>query len=191
MTHTKKQESMVHTKEKNLSIETDSEWAQTLILADKGFKATVLGVFLFCFVWKKEMEILIWANLKIITQETIFQKALKGAPLKQLFSVQFSRSVISNYLRPHESQHARPSCPSPTPGIHPNSCASSRWCHPAISSSVVPFSSCPQSLLASESFPMSQLFTWGGQTTGVSASASVLPMNTQDWSPLGWIVWLS
>ena len=106
-------------------------------------------------------------------------------------SVHFSRSVVSNSLRPHESQHARPPCPSPTPGVHANSCASSRWCHPAVSSSVVPFSSCPQSLPASGSFPMSQLFVWGGQSIGVSASASVLPMNTQDWSPLGWTSWIS
>jgi len=101
-------------------------------------------------------------------------------------SVQFSRSVVSNSLRPHESQHSRPSCPSPTPGVHPNSCASSWWCHPAISSSVVPFSSCPQSLPASESFPMSQLFARGDQSTGVSALASFLPKNTQGWSPLEW-----
>ena len=98
---------------------------------------------------------------------------------------QFSCSVMSDSLRPHESQHARPPCPSPTPGAYPNSCPSSWWCNPAISSSVIHFSSCPQSLPASGSFPMSQLFTWGGQSTGVSASASVLPMNTQDWSPLG------
>ena len=103
--------------------------------------------------------------------------------------VQFSRSVVSDSLRPHESQHARPPCPSPTPGVHPNSRPLSRWCHPAISFSVVPFSSCPQSLPESESFPMSQLFAWGGQSTGVSASTSVLPMNTQDWSPLGWTGW--
>ena len=90
---------------------------------------------------------------------------------------------MSESLQPHESQHARPPCPSPTPGVYSNSCPSSRWCHPAISSSVIPFSSCPQSLPASGSFLMSQLFTWGGQSTGVSASASVLPMNTQDWSP--------
>ena len=86
---------------------------------------------------------------------------------------------------------ARPPCPPPTPGVHPNSCPSSRWCHPAISSSVVPFFSWPQSLLASESFPMGQLFTWGGQSTGVSALASVLPKNIQDWSPLGWTGWIS
>ena len=106
-------------------------------------------------------------------------------------SVQFSRSVVSDSLRPHESQHVRPPCPSPTPGVYPNSCPSSWWCHPATSSSVVPFSSCPQSLPASGSFPVSQLFTWGGQSIGVSASASVLPMNTQDWCPLGWTGWIS
>ena len=108
-----------------------------------------------------------------------------------LLSVQSSCSVMSNSLRPHELQHTRPSCLSPAPRVHPNSCASSRWCHPAISSSVVPFSSCPQSLPASGSFTVSQLFAWGGQSTGVSASASVLPMNTQDWSPLGWTGWIS
>ena len=105
--------------------------------------------------------------------------------------IQLSRSVVSDSLPPHESQHARPPCPSPTPGVHSNSCPSSRWCHPAISSSVVPFSSCPQSLPASESFPMSQLFAWGGQRTGVSALASFLPKNTQDWSPLEWTGWIS
>ena len=98
---------------------------------------------------------------------------------------QFSRSVMSDSLLLHELQHARPPCPPPTPGVYPNSCPSSRWCHPAISSSVVPFSSCPQSLPASGSFPMSQLFAWGGQSIGVSASASVLPMNTQDWLSVG------
>ena len=109
----------------------------------------------------------------------------------QFSSVQFSHSVVYDSLLPHELQHARPPCPSPTPGVHPNSCALSRWCHPDISSSVVPFASCRQSLPASESFPMSQLFAWGGQSTGVSASASVLLMNTQDWSPLGWTGWIS
>ena len=94
--------------------------------------------------------------------------------------VQFSHSVVSDSLWPHESQHARPPCPSPTPGVHPESRPSSQWCHPAISSSVVPFSSCPQSLPASESFPMSQLFTRGGQSTGVSALASFLPKKSQD-----------
>ena len=98
-------------------------------------------------------------------------------------SVQFSRSVVSDSLWPHESQHARPPCPSPTPGVHSDSHPSSQWCHPAISSSVVPFSSCPQSLPASESFPMSQLFVWGGQSIGVSALASFLPKKSQGWSP--------
>ena len=106
--------------------------------------------------------------------------------LHNFSSVQFSHSVVSNSFRPHESQHTRPPCPSPTPGVHSNSCPSSQWCHPAISSSVVPFSSCPYSLPASESFPMSQLFAWGGQSTGVSALASFFPKNTQDWSPSEW-----
>ena len=95
-----------------------------------------------------------------------------------------------NSLRPHGSQHTRPPCPSPTPRVYSNSCLLSRWCHTAISSPVAPFSSCLQSLPGSGSFPMGQLFTWGGQSTGVSASASVLPVNTQDWSPLGWTGWI-
>ena len=98
---------------------------------------------------------------------------------------------MSDSLWPYELQHARPPCPSPTPGVHSNSRPLSRWCHPAISSSVVPFSSCPQSLPASESFPISQLFAWGGQSTGVLALASFLPKNTQDWSPLEWTGWIS
>ena len=106
-------------------------------------------------------------------------------------SVQFSCSVVSDSLQPHESQHTRPPCPSPTPGVYSNSCPSSQWCHPAISSSVVPFSSCLQSLPASGSFTMSQLFASGGQSIGVLASASVLLMNTQDWSPSGWTGWIS
>ena len=104
---------------------------------------------------------------------------------------QFSHSAVSDSLLPYESQHARPPCPSPTPGVYSNSCPSSWWCHPAISSSVVPFSSCLQFFPALGSFPMSQLFEWGGQSIGISASASVLPMNTQDWSPLGWTGWIS
>ena len=113
-----------------------------------------------------------WVSL----YSTISGKALPENDTRRaaynLSSVQFSRSVVSDYLRPHESQHARPPCPSPTPGVHSDSRPSSRWCHPAISSSVIPFSSCPQSLPASESFPMSQLFAWSGQSTGVSALAS-------------------
>ena len=106
-------------------------------------------------------------------------------------SVQFSCSVVSDSLWLHELQHARPPCPSPIPGVHPKPCPSSWWCHPAISSSVIPFSSCPQSFPASGSFQMSQHFASGGQCIGVSASASVLPVNTQDWSPLGWTGWIS
>ena len=105
-------------------------------------------------------------------------------------SVPFSRSVKPDSLRPHESQHARPPCPSPTPRVHPNPCPLSRWCHPTISSSVIPFSFHPQSFSASGSFPMSQLFAWGSQSIGVSASTSFLPLNTQDLSPLGWIGWI-
>ena len=107
-------------------------------------------------------------------------------------SVQFSSVAQScPTLQPHELQHTRPPCPSPTPGVHPNPCPSSLWCYPTISSSVIPFSSCPQSFPASGSIPMSQLFAWGDQSIGVSASTSVLPINTQDWSPLGWTGWIS
>ena len=111
--------------------------------------------------------------------------------LMSLSSVQFSCSVLSSSLRPHESQHARPPCPSPTPGVHSDSHPSSPGWHPAISSSVVPFSSCPQSLPASQSFPMNQLFAWGGQRTGVSALASFLPKKSQGWSPSEWTGWIS
>ena len=102
-----------------------------------------------------------------------------------------SHSVVSDSLWYNESQHARSPCPSPTPGVHPDSRPSSQWCHPAISSSVIPFSSCPQSLPASESFPMSQIFTWGGQSTGVSALVSFLLKKSQGWSPSEWTGWIS
>ena len=135
-------------------------------------------------------RLLIWPELmlSINSKPTFFVSFSTPQILRALLynlyllfsSVQFSCSVTSDSLRPHGSQHARPPCPSPTPRVYPNSCPSSWWCHPAISSSVVPFSSCPQSLPASESFPMSQLFTWGGQSIRVSAPTSVLPMNTQD-----------
>ena len=118
--------------------------------------------------------------------------AIQSCSLKDIsLSVQFSRSVMSDSLQPHELQHTRPPCPSPAPGVYPNPCPSSRWCHPTISSSVFPFSSCPQSFPASGSFQMSQLFASGDQSIRVSASASVLPMNTQDWSCLGWTGWIS
>ena len=106
-------------------------------------------------------------------------------------SVQFSHSIVSDSLWPHELQHVRLPCPSPTLGVHPNPCPLSRWCHPTISSSVIPFSFCPPSFPASVSFQMSQLFVSGGQSIRVSASTSVIPMNTQDWSPLGWTGWIS
>ena len=108
-----------------------------------------------------------------------------------ILSSVFSCSVVSDSLQPHEPQHARPPCLSPTPGVYPNPCPSSWWCHPAISFSVVPFFSCAQSLPASGSFPMSQLFSSGGQSIGASASALILPMNNQDWFPLGWTGWIS
>jgi len=119
-------------------------------------------------------------GLKFNIQKT---KIMASSPIR---SDQISHSVMSNSLQPHESQHARPPCPSPTPGVHLDSRPSSQWCHPAISSSIVPFSSCPQSLPVSESFPMSQLFEWGGQSTGVSALASFLPKKSQGWSPSEW-----
>ena len=120
----------------------------------------------------------------------MLQNELKMTRLDSSRSVQFTLSVVSASLRPHGLQHAKPPCPSPTPA-YLNPCPLSRWCHATISSSVGPFSSCPQSFSASGSFPMSQLFTSGGQSIGVSASTSVLPMNTQDWFPLGWTGWIS
>ena len=140
-----------------------------------------------------DLYLMFCQNYYIILLCTYIRRYIKNwwSLFMMLSSVQFSHSFVSNSLQPHESLHARPPCPSPTPGVYSNSCPSSRWCHPAISSSVVPFSSCPQYLPASGSFPVSQLFTWGDQSTGVSASASVLPMNTQDLSPSGWTGWIS
>ena len=123
--------------------------------------------------------------------QIILQSYSNQDSIVQFISVQFSRSVMSDSLRPHGLSHARPPCPSPTPGVHSDSCPLSQWCHPTISSSVVPFSSCPQSFPASGSFPVSQFFAWGGQSIGVSASASALLMSTQNWSPLGWTGWIS
>ena len=131
-------------------------------------------------------------NINFMRAETLFCLWYDPQNLVQLLSsVQFSHSVVSDSLWPHGLKHARPPCPSPTPGVHSNSCPSSQWCYPAISSSVIPFSSCPQSLPASESFPMSQLFAWSGQSIGVSALASVLPKNTQGWFPSEWTGWIS
>ena len=128
----------------------------------------------------------IWVTRCIFLINHTVAPSLTYSLMGSMFSsVQLSCWVVSDSLQHHESQHTRPPCPSPSSGVHSNSRALSRWCHPAISSSVVPFS-CPQSLPASESFPMSQLFTWGGQSTGVSALASFVPKNTQGWSPLEW-----
>ena len=127
----------------------------------------------------------------ITNYEQCKSKLQGGITSHQSEAIQFSCSVVSDSLQPHGLEHARPPCPSPTPGVHSNSCPSSGWCHPTISSSVVPFSSCPQSFPASGSFPMSRLFASGSQSFGVSASASVLPMNIQDWFPLGWTGWMS
>ena len=142
-----------------------------------------------------------WAQIYYKFQKDRIEKMAVKQNLKKILyrrhkrgirnSVEFSPSVLSDSLQLHELQHARPPCPSPTPGVHPKRCPFSQWCHPAISSYVVPFSSCPQSFPTSGSFQMSQLFASGGQNIGVSASTSVLPMNTQDWSPLGWTGWIS
>ena len=126
-------------------------------------------------------------------QDLVSANCVTKNHLKLLYysSVQFSPSVVSDSLRPHESQHTRPPCPSPTTGVHTESRPSSPWCHPAISSLLVPFSSCPQSLPASQSFLMSQLFEWGSQSTGASALASFLPKKSQGWSPSEWTGWIS
>ena len=125
-------------------------------------------------MWGKRSSYMTNRNIKMVQ------------PVREIISVQFSLLVMSDSLQPHEPQHTRLPCPSPADGVYPNSCPLCRWCHPTISSSVVPFSSCPQSFPASRSFQMSQLFSSGGQSIGVSASILVLPINTQDWSPLGW-----
>ena len=137
------------------------------------------SIFIFTYIPKSFTNCLLCSKCLIVKDDS------------HAVSVQFSSvTVMSDSLRPHESQHARPPCPSPTPGVHSNSCPSSWWCHPAISSSVVPFSSCPQSLPASGSFQMSQFFASGGQSIGISALASALPMNIQDWFPLGLTGWI-
>ena len=130
-----------------------------------------------------------WFRMRFLNFNILKRKVLKH--YFQFSSVQFSRSVMSDSLWPHESQHTRPPCPSTTPGVHWEAHPSSQWCHPAISSSIVPFSSCPQSLPASESFPMSQLFAWDGQSTGVSALGSFLPKKSQGSSASEWTGWIS
>ena len=138
---------------------------------------------------KQDQELTVAQVMNTLLSNSDLKKV--GKTTRPFSSVHFSRSVMSDSLWPHELQHARPPCPSPTPRVHSNSCPLSRWCHPAISSSFIPFSSRPQSLPASGSFPMSQLFAWGGQSTGVSASASFLPKNTQGWYPSEWTGWIS
>ena len=130
-------------------------------------------------------------DMKRMENLAVQQKLTLHCKSTQFSTVQFSLSVMSNSLRPQGLQHARPPCPSQTPGVHSDSRPSSQWYHPAISSSVIPFSSCPQSLPASESFPMSQLFAWGGQSTGLSALASFLPKKSQGWSTSEWTGWIS
>ena len=156
-----------------------------VVLVCSGFKRKIKTI----SSWE---ERIIWGTtLPLSGSSNIFLNVKMFYKIKNLSSVQFSCSVMSDSLRLHGLQHARTPCPSLAPGVYSNLRPSSRWCHPAISSSVVPFSSCPQSLPASGSFPMSQLFAWGGQSTGVSALASFIPKNTQDWSPLEWTGWIS
>ena len=143
----------------------------------------------FQLLWMKLLWALMWTYVLISLWETSTSKTADSHD--QFSSVQFSHSVMSNSLQHHESQHARPPSPSPTARVYPNPCSLSRWCHPTISSSVVPFSSCLQSFPALGSSQMSQLFASSGQSIGVSASIAVPPMNTQDWSPLGWTGWIS
>ena len=133
------------------------------------------------------------SNFPTVSEFEPLQASFGAGTLKKkmLLEYQFSLSVMSNSLKSHEPQHARPPCPSPTPGVYPASCALSQWCHPSISSSVIPFFSCLQSFPASGSFQMRQLFASSGQSIGVSASTSVFPVNTQDWTPLGWTGWIS
>ena len=148
-------------------------------------------IFNFYLYWRREMyEVGKWRLTKLYDHICTLDSWLHFPPLSY-YSVQFSHSVVSDSLRPHELQHTRPPCPSPTPRVYSNSCPLSQWCHPAISSSVLPFSSCLQSFPASGSFQTSQFFTVGGQSIGVSASTPVLPMNIQDWFILGWTGWIS
>ena len=157
-------------------------WSDWLVFCDCGFQSV-------CPLMEKDKRLMEASWWERLTEGEIGSHS-DGQDYAQFSSVKFSHSVVSDSLRPHELQHTRPPCPSPTPRVYPNSCPSSRWCHPAISSSVVPFSSCPQSLPPTGSFPMSQFFASGGQSTGVSASASVLPMSMQVWSPLGCTGWI-
>ena len=154
---------------------------------------TDIWFFFFRFVGITDIFLLMSSGTSISLQQWILSifDGDQPVPTSTHYSVQFSCSVVSDSSQLHELQHARPPCPSPTTGVHPNSRPLSQWCHPTISSSVIPFSSCLQFFRASASFQLSQLFVSGGQSIGVSASTSVLPMNTQDWCPLGWTGWIS
>ena len=170
------------------------DWATDLIWSDATLwiyqslfhnEHLIVSIFCYCkeyvYIHIKYVSLYLYFTFKLM--KYMILPLGKSVHLKPFISVQFSRSVMSDSLWPHGMQHARPPCPSPTPRVYSNSCPLSRWCHPTISSSVVPFSPSIQSFPASGSFQMSQFFTWGGQSIGVSDSASVLPMNTQDWSP--------
>ena len=181
----------------SMGLKETSTWANFYMFlktANLGFIPWRTGFLLTCFICfnltkTSEQHTAVQDKAKVMRSwNQLFYKTL----IYLLFnSVQSSHSVMSNSLGPHELQYARPPCPSLTPGVHPNPCPLSWWCHPTISSSVIPFTSCPQSLPASGSFPMNQLFTSGEQSIGDSASTSVLQMNSQDWSPLGWTGWIS
>ena len=148
------------------------------------FSYLLTAVFFYFWQIYSNLLISLCNFLLLLVIMPIFAEIVQGYMIRRI-SVQFNRSVASNSLWPHGPQHTSPPCPSPAPRVYPNSLPLSQWCHPTISPSVIPFSSCLQSFLASQSFQMSQLFARGGQSIGVSASTSVLPMNTQDWSPLG------
>ena len=164
----------------------------SVVISPFSFLTLLISFFSFCFLMSlanglsvllknQLLALLIFAMVSFVSFAFIYA----------LSSVQFSHSVMSDSLRPHELQHARPPCPSPTPRVHSDSHPLNQWCHPAISSSVLPFSSCPQWFPASESLPVSQLFAWGGQSTGVSAWASFLPKKSQGWSPSEWTGWIT
>ena len=150
-----------------------------------------LKAYTFLNSFPQQLRVFKWLPLSLMLFLFIVLLYLYHKRVTEIGSVQFSHPDMYDYLWPRATQHTRPPCPSPTPRVHPKPCPSSRWCHPTMSSSVIPFSSCLQSFWASGSFPMNQLFTWGGQNIGVSTSTSVLPMNTQDWFPLGWTSWIS
>ena len=165
-----------------------SDWCEVIPQCSSDLHSLTISDVEHLFMCLLAICIHLWRNVYLGLLSTF--KNLLSFNQHQISLVQFSCSVMSYSLWPHESQHARPPCPSPAPGVHSNSRPSSQWFHPAMSSSVVPFSSCPQYLPASESFPMSQLFTWGGQSTGDSALASLLPKKSQGWSPSEWTGWI-